>query len=56
MPRRSDFSASILAARVGVLCPTHVPALRCQQRRVDVLGQQARIIAAPGADDDTLVV
>ncbi len=33
-----------------------VPALGREQRRLDVLGEQARIVAAPGADDDALVV
>ena len=58
VPRRNAFSAIILARRAGrlALVLDHVPALGREQRRLDVLGEQLRIVAAPGADDDALVV
>ena len=54
VPRGRRFSATILVRRWAVagLVLRDVEALRLEQRVLDVLGEQARIVAAPGADDD----
>ncbi len=55
VPRRSDFSAIILALRGSAFssaCTHSTPFIS----DIDVLGQQPRIVAAPGADDHLLVL
>ena len=54
VPRGRRFSASILVRRGAIagLVLHHLQALRLEDRVLDVLGEQARIVAAPGADHD----
>ena len=54
VPRGRRFSAIILERRwrIAGLVLHDLPALGLEERGLDVLGEQARIVAAPGADDD----